>query len=143
MKTGQMKTIGRLIEMKRKSAEQAEMAHAAAHAGAVAADRARIDADRRWLAALDAADHIGFVGDLEYRDMQIRALRRAVDQAEQHFRLARAQEAEARERMTDARIELRRFETWLERTEQEQRTERIRIERIAEDEVAARKQRAG
>ena len=143
MKTGQLKTIGRLIEMKRKNAEQAELAHAAAHAGAVAADRARIDADRRWLAALDAADHIGFVGDLEYRDMQIRALRRGVDHAEQQFRLARAREAETREQMTDARIELRRFETWLERTEQEQRAERVRIERIAEDEVAARKQRAG
>ncbi len=143
MKTGKMKTIGRLIEMRRKNVEQAEMAHAAAHATAVAAERARIEADRRWLAALDAADHIGLVADLEYRDMQLRALRRGVDQAEQQFKLAGAREAERRERMTDARVELRRFETWLERSEQEQRTERLRIERIAEDEVAARKQRAG
>jgi len=142
MKTKQMKTMGRLIEMKRRNVEATEMAHAAAHAVTVAAESARIEADRRWLAALDAADHIGFIGDLEYRDVQIRSLRRAVDLAEQHFRLARANEAEARERMTDARIELRRFEMWLERAEQEQQAEQTRLERVAEDEVAAGKQRA-
>lgn len=142
MKTKQMKTMGRLLEMKRRNVERAEMAHAAAHAATAAAEAARITADRRWLAALDAAEHIGFIGDLEYRDMQVRSLRRAVDQAEQSFRLARANEAEARERMTDARIDLRRFEMWLERAEEEHRAETRRVERVAEDEVAARKQRA-
>lgn len=137
------KTIGRLIEMKRRSADQAELAYAAAHAEAASADRARIEADRRWLAALDAADHVGFIGDLEYKDMQIRALRSAVDQAERQFSLARSREVQSRDVMTSARIELRRFETWLERTEEEQRAELLRLQRVAEDEVAARKQRAG
>ena len=96
-----------------------------------------------WLAALDANDHIGLVFDLEYRDMQIRRLRRAVDQAEHQHAAARAAEAAARETMTEARIELRRFETWLEKTTRERDAELRQQERIAEDEVAARKRQAG
>lgn len=143
MKTKQMKTIGRLIEMKRRAAESAELAHAAAHARSAAADRARSDAERAWLAAVDANDHIGVVFDLEFRDLQIRGLRRALEQAEHQYAVARAAEARARGTMTEARIELRRFETWLEKTTREHDAELRQRERIAEDEVAARSRRAG
>lgn len=143
MNTRQMKTIGRLVEMKRRNAEKAELAHAVAHTKTVEAERARIEADRRWLAALDAAEDIGDAVDLEYRDMHIRALRRAIDHAEREYTLARVAEAASREAMTDARIELRRFETWIERSQEEQNAEARRVARIAEDEVAARKLRVG
>ncbi|MBX3209358.1 MAG: hypothetical protein KF764_30275 [Labilithrix sp.] len=143
MKTRQMKTIGRLVDMKKRAADAAEMAHAAAHAVTVAAEQARIEADRTWLAALDAADHIGLAADLEYRDMQIRALRRAVDQAEQRHALARSAEFAARQAMTDARVELRRFERWLEKAVADGQAEQRQRERVAEDEVAARKLRVG
>lgn len=143
MNARQMKTISRLVEMKRRNAEKAELAHAVAHAKTVDAERVRIEADRRWLAALDAAEDIGDAVDLEYRDMYIRALRRAIDHAEREYTFARAAEAESRQAMTDARIELRRFETWIERSQEEQNAEARRVARIAEDEVAARKLRAG
>ena len=142
MKTKQMKTIGRLVEMKRRAAESAELANAAAHAGSVAAVRARIDAERAWLAAVDANEHIGVVFDLEFRDLQTRGLRRALEQAEHQYAGARAAEAVARETMTEARIELRRFETWLEKTTREHDAELRQRERVAEDEVAARSRRA-
>ena len=125
--TKQMKTIGRLVAMKRRNVDQAESAHAAAHAATATADRTRIDADRRWLAALDAFDDIDAGPDeLAFADNHIRGLRRAVDEAEQRFMMARAREAEARERMTDARMELRRFETWTEDSEQAQRGDALR-----------------
>jgi hypothetical protein len=143
MKTRQMKTIGRLIEMKRRAAEVAEMAHASAHAKTVAAENARLEADRRLQAGLDAVDDIGLASDLEDRDMKIRGLRRSVEQTERQFVIARAEESGAREAMTDARVELRRFETWLEKTEAERAAELQRVARIADDEVAARKLRAG
>jgi hypothetical protein len=143
MKTRQMKTIGRLIEMKRRSVEAAEMAHAAAHAKSLSMERARIEADCAWLTALDAADHVGLVADLEYRDMEIRRLRRAVDAAEQQYAFARMEESACLKVMTEARLELRRFETWLENAAEAQKAEERRVERIAEDEVAARKKRAG
>ncbi|MBX3258163.1 MAG: hypothetical protein KIS78_10225 [Labilithrix sp.] len=143
MKTKQMKTMGRLIDVKRRAVDAAEAAHAAAHARTRAAEQARIHADRTWLAALDAADHIGLVADLEDRDAQIRALRRAVDQAEQRHALARSEELAAREAMTEARVELRRFERWLEKAVAEGQAEQRQRERVAEDEVAARKLRAG
>ncbi|MBN9165282.1 MAG: hypothetical protein J0I07_30240, partial [Myxococcales bacterium] len=79
----------------------------------------------------------------EFRDLQIRGLRRAIEQAEHQYAVARAAEAVARETMTEARIELRRFETWLEKTTREHDAELRQRERIAEDEVAARSQRAG
>ncbi|MBX3196762.1 MAG: hypothetical protein KF894_01295 [Labilithrix sp.] len=143
MKTKQMKTIGRLVDMKRRASDAAEMAHSAAHARTLAAEQARILADRTWLAALDAADHIGMVSDLEDRDAQIRGLRRAVDQAELRHVIARSEEAAAREAMTEARVELRRFERWLEKAVAEGQAEQRQRERVAEDEVAARKLRAG
>ncbi len=142
MKTKQMKTIGRLIEMKRRAADSAELAHAAAHARSVAADRARSAAERAWLAAVDANEHIGLVFHLELRDLQIRGLRRALEQAEHRYAVALAAEAAARETMTEARIELRRFETWLEKTTRELDAQLRQRERIAEDEVAARSPRA-
>lgn len=142
MKTKQMKTIGRLIEMKRRAVEVAEMAHASAHAVTVAAETARNDANERWLAAIDASSDIGLASDLEDLDRHIRGLRRTFDRLEHELAVAHVKERGTREKMTDARIELRRFETWLERAEAERMAEVQRVARIADDEVAARKQRA-
>ncbi len=117
MKTRAASTVESLIERKRRKVERAEEAHAAAHAKTRAAERARIDADRRWLAALDAAEDIGAVMDLDDRALHVRALRRAVDVAEQHYAVARMHESALRQVMTDARVELRRFEAWVARKE--------------------------
>lgn len=137
------KSIGRLVEMKRRKSDAAEAAHAAARSAMEATAQTKSEAERRWLAALDAHDHIGNVADLEIRDVLVRSLRRAVDEADRRLRVASAHEATARAAMTDARVELRRFETWLERQAEAAANEGRRVERIAEDEVAARGRRAG
>lgn len=139
----QQKTITRLLEIKRRASEAAETAHVLAHDEAVKAEHERVRADTAWLTALDRNETIGTVSDLEERDAHVRALRTKVDEAERLFYLARTKESHAREQMTDARVELRRFEMWLERTQAEQAAEARRVERIAEDEVASRKRSAG
>ena len=58
------------------------------------------------------------------------------------FFVARTHEARTREIMVEARIELRRFEVWLEKAAETQAIEIRRIGRIAEDEVATRKRSA-
>ncbi len=139
------KKIARLVQIKQRTVDAAEAAHAAAHAASVEADGARASADRRWLAAVEAAQAVGVIGtiyDLDERDQHIRFLRRAIDAAEKVFLLARSKESLARDTMTEARVELRRFETWLEKATELAKEERKRIERGAEDEVASRKRAA-
>ena len=139
----QQKTITRLLEIKRRASEAAETVHALAHEEATKAENERVRADTAWLTALDRNETIGTVSDLEERDAHVRTLRSKVDEAERLFYVARMRETQAREAMTDARVELRRFEMWLERTQAEQAAEARRVERIAEDEVASRKRSTG
>jgi len=136
------KKIERLVEIKRKAVQVAEAAYAAASMASVRADAERADADRRWLAAMEAEARVGVLGivyDLEERDQHMRFLRRAIDEAERRYMAARMQETLYREALTDAKTELRRFETWLERAQTTARSETMRRERVAEDELAARK----
>lgn len=139
----QTKTITRLVEIKRRNAELAEAKYAAARSDVMSAERASMLLENAWRAAIDANEAIGSTADLERRDLHIRALRRAVDEGERTCCLKRARERETHAAMIEASIELRRFETWLEREAREQSLEARRIERIAEDEVASRKRSAG
>lgn len=133
------KGIARLVDIKRRACEAAEVELAAAVAAVTAAERERIEADMRWLASVEAYDHVGLMSDLETRDFHLRCLRRAVDEAEQRLILARSYEATARQAMTEARVEVKRFETWNERVATGRAEEAKRLARIADDEVAARK----
>lgn len=136
------KKISRIVQIKQRTVDAAEAAHAAAHHASIQADAERAAADRKWLAAVHASQAVGVVGtidDLADQDAQIRFLRRKIDEAEHTYLIARTNEAVAREAMTEARIELRRFETWLEKATAAAQEERKRIERGAEDEVAQRK----
>src|SRR4051794_25145248 len=119
----QQRTITRLLEIKRRASEAAETAHALAHNEAATAEHERLRADTAWLTALDRNETIGTAADLEERDAHVRSLRKMVDESERVFYLARMKETHARELMTDARVELRRFEMWLERTRTEQAAE--------------------
>src|SRR5215207_5811827 len=139
----QTKTIEKLVEMKKRSVEAQEASHAAASAAANAAEQARIRADRAWLSALDQDGDISSVADLVHRDQYVRSLRRGVDAAELRFFNARALENERLAAMTEARVDLKRYETWLEKDAAVRADERRRLERIAEDEVTSRKRRIG
>ncbi len=138
----QLKTMGRLIDMKAKNAELAELAYAEACARTKDAESTLTRAEEAWNTALDEFPDVSSVTDLEDRDFRIQALRRGVDFASMRVNDARANEEAARTAMTAARIDLRRFETWRERVTAAHQAEVRRVERIAEDEVAARKQRA-
>jgi hypothetical protein len=138
----QMKTMGRLIEMKERSAELAELAYAEACSRTKEAEAALDRADRAWNDALDEFPVVSSVTDLEDHDLRIQGLRRGVEIASILVRETKTNEEAARAAMTAARIDLRRFETWRDRVIAAQKAEVRRVERIAEDEVAARKQRA-
>jgi flagellar export protein FliJ len=139
----QMKTMGRLIDMKARSAELAELAYAEACARTKDAEAALDRAESAWNEALDEFPAVSCVTDLEDRDLRIQGLRRGVDFASLRVSESKTNEEAARAAMTAARIDLRRFETWRDRVTAAQQAEVRRVERIAEDEVAARKQRAG
>jgi len=137
------KTIARIIETKRRESEAAEAAYAVAHAALLKAEEQRKNAEAAWAKAIDGGAHGSAVAlsvaDLEDHDRHVRSLRRVVETCERNAQGARAHEAKMRGVMTEARIELRRFEKWLERTTHAHAIEARRVERIAEDEVASRR----
>jgi flagellar biosynthesis chaperone FliJ len=139
MRKNAVKAITKLVDVKQRAVERAERDYAAAHAAAAAAQERAAQAWRAWNAAMDEPlDEVATAADLADRDLRIRALRRASEAAERDFAAAQARETSARETMVAARIEQRRFETWLERASRACADERRRAERIVEDEVAAR-----
>jgi flagellar export protein FliJ len=135
--------IYRLIDIKQRAAEATETAHVAAHLATEEAETALRDAIAGWKAFAESPGVVTSAADLEDRDRQYKWLRTVIDRAEKSVRLARADEATKRERMTEARIELRRYETWLENTKALRKAEAARVQRLADDEVAARKALAG
>lgn len=137
-----MKTIKRLVDIKTRHAEAAEAAYATANAIAENAEKTRDRARERYLAVVDETydgAKIAMAADLEDRDRHVRFLRRQADDAEHKLSACRAREAEARNVMTEARMERRRYETWLEREVEAAKAETRRVERLAEDDVASRK----
>ena len=138
----QAKMIGRLIDIKQRAADAAETAHVAAHHAAIAADQTLKLAIQGWNTFLGEQSDVSSVADLEHRDRQYKWLRKVIDDAEKAVMIARNDEAAKRELMTEARIELRRYETWLENSKEQHRQEAARVQRLMDDEVAARKGRA-
>lgn len=134
--------IRRLIDIKQRAADAAETAHVAARAAVSAAEEVQRRALAGWKHFVESAVEVRSVADLEDRDRQYKWLRKVIDDAEKGVATAQADEAVKREVMTEARIELRRYETWLENTQQAARAEQARVQRLMDDEVAARKGRA-
>jgi len=138
----QAKMINRLIEIKQRAADAAETAHVAARLAVTAAEETQRQAVAGWKHFVETAAEVRSVADLEDRDRQYKWLRKLIDDAEKKVAVAHADEAAKRELMTEARIELRRYETWLENTQAVARAEQARLQRLQDDEVAARKGRA-
>lgn len=139
----QAKMINRLIEIKQRAADEAETAHASAHYATLAAEECLKNAVSGWKYFTEEKSEIRSIADLEHRDRQYKWLRKIIADAERDVASARNDEAAKREVMTEARIELRRYETWLENTKELHRLESARTQRLADDEVAARKGRMG
>ena len=137
MSTG-TKAVERIIDLKERAVERAETEHAAANAAAQRAVESEASIRAAFVSALDAHDDVGSAWDLEARDMRIRGLRRRVHLAEQTSTEARTKRAATERALAAARIELRAFETWLERIRSARAAEVRRLERAADDEVAAR-----
>lgn len=138
----QAKMIHRLIDIKQRAADAAETAHVAAHHRAATAEQTLKQAVAGWRSFTEEKSDIRSIADLEDRDRQYTWLRKIIADAEKDMMLARNDEAAKREVMTEARVELRRYETWLENTQELARIEQARSQRQADDEVAARKGRA-
>ena len=134
--------IRRLIDIKQRAADAAETAHVAARAAVTAAEETHAQAVAGWKHFVESAAEVRSIADLEDRDRQYKWLRKVIDDAEKRVAAAGADEAVKREAMTAARIELRRYETWLENTQVAARAEQARVQRLMDDEVAARKGRA-
>jgi hypothetical protein len=113
--------IYRLIDIKRRAAEAAETAHVAAHHATLTAEHTLQHAVTRWKEVADVRS----VADLEHRDWQ----RKIVADAAQELLVARNDEAMKRELMSEARIELRRYEAWLANMNELQRIEAERAQR--------------
>jgi flagellar biosynthesis chaperone FliJ len=138
----QAKMISRLIDIKQRAADSAETAHVAAHHASMAAEQTLKQAVQGWNTFLASSAEVTSVADLEHRDRQYKWLRKVIDDAEKGVMIARNDESAKRELMTEARIELRRYETWLENSKEQHRQEAARVQRLMDDEVAARKGRA-
>ena len=138
----QAKMINRLIGIKQRAADAAETAHVAAHHKAAGAEQTLKQAVAGWKSFTEEHSDIRSVSDLEDRDRQYKWLRKVITDAEKDVAIARNDEASKREQMTEARVELRRYETWLENTQELARIEQGRAQRGADDEIAARKNRA-
>jgi hypothetical protein len=137
----QANKILRLVDIKQLAVEHAEAAHAAAQAKTAAANEAYVRAEAAWLEAASAKEgELETVSELQDRDLRIRKLWRVLQDAQRAFSLARSAAAMLQDKLIDARIDLRRFEMWLERKREEQANEARRLERIAEDERAGRRQ---
>ncbi|MBX3228837.1 MAG: hypothetical protein KIT84_42100 [Labilithrix sp.] len=136
----QTKMIYRLVDIKQRAADAAETAHVAAHHATLEAEAALRRAIALWNAFIaTTSDDVATAADLQHRDLEHKWLRRSIEDHERAALVARTEEAAAREAMTTARIELRRYETWLENTQELARIEAKRVQRLADDEVAARK----
>ncbi len=139
----QPKMINRLIDIKQRAADAAENAHVVAHHTTRAAEERLQRAIAGWTSFVEEQSDVRTVADLEEQDRQYQWLRKVVTDAEKCAAVARNDEATKRELVTEARIELRRYETWLENTKELQRIEAVRTSRLADDEIAARKGRMG
>lgn len=138
----QTKMIHRLVDIKERASEAAETAHVVAHQASQAAEGRLREAIGAWTTFAQSTPEVTSVHDLEDRDRQYKWLRKQLEDAEKSVQIARAEESAKREKMTEARIELRRYETWLENTTELAKMEAKRVQALADDEVAARKRSA-
>jgi uncharacterized protein YciI len=132
------KAMGRLVDLKTRAVEIAEAAYALACREVAAAEETRLRAEDAWLRAIHEQGIVGVVGDLHDRDSAVRARRQTADAAQKAAAAAKRREAEASIALVAAKIEQRRYETWIERRAEATAAEERRVERIAEDEVSAR-----
>lgn len=136
------KRIDKLVHVKERAADAAEAALAAARAATAAAERVVTETERAWVAVLERCASATSTAELEDADARGRTLRQAVQRAEWALATKRRDEDQRREAVAAARQELRRFEMWGERALATVNATAARVARLAEDDLAARKQRA-
>lgn len=136
------KRIDKLVQVKQRAVDGAEAALAAARAATAAAELALVETEKAWSAALSLGANATSSGELDEADARARTLRQAVQRAEWAVVVKRREEEPRRAAVAAARQELRRFEMWSERAVATTRATAARVARLAEDDLAARKQRS-
>jgi flagellar biosynthesis chaperone FliJ len=135
------KRIDKLCGVKERAVDAAEGALAQARASSEAAAHALVATEQAWAEALARGSNALTIADLVDTDAHARSLRQAVQRAEATVRTRRAEEDRLGAVAAEARRELRRFEMWGERADATALAIAGRLQRNAEDALAARKKR--
>ena len=135
------KRIDKLCVVKERAKGAAEGALAQARASAITAEQALAATERAWMATLERGASAMTIADLVDVDARARTLRQAVLRAEASLTAKRADEERWRVSAAAARTELRRFEMWGERADAAAIATTSRLQRNAEDALAARNKR--
>ena len=133
--------IGRLVNVKQRAVDEAAAALVAAQAVTAAAEQLLESTQLAMAAALDRRTSARTMADLVDMDAYARSLQKAVQRAYASLRARQKDEGHLMVAVTEARMELRRFEMWGERASATQEAVAARLARVAEDDLAARKRR--
>jgi len=135
------KRIDKLCGVKERAVEAAEGALAQARAATTVAELALAATEQAWQDAQARSAEARIMSDLDDVDARARTLRQAVQRAEVNVRTRKIEEERLLGAVSEARMELRRFEMWGERAEASARATTNRLARNAEDALAARNKR--
>ena len=132
------KRIDKLVHVKQMAVDAAEGALASARVQTATAELALVAIERAWAEAVERAALATCTADLADADAHGRTLRQAVQRAEWTVLTKRREEQRHRALVSEARTELRRFEMWSERAAATASAQATRVQRRAEDDLAAR-----
>jgi len=134
-----LRAMTRLLEIKQRAAEAAEAEAALAQNALLLAQDDAEQAETAWTTAATALPVVATMSDLEDHVTTVRLLRRIADAAKMRVNAARIASVNAQTKIAEARREVCRYETWLDRQHAALAEEARRQERAREDEHAARK----
>lgn len=132
------KRIDKLTAVKERAVDVAERALVNARAGVSAAEQALTATEAAWADSQDKARHATSIDDLIVIDARGRTLRQAIQRAVALVASRKREEEQKLAAVNAARMELRRFEIWGERTDATAKAAANRVARAAEDALAAR-----
>ncbi len=136
-----LRAMSRLLEIKRRMADAAEAEYAKVQLAVIHAQREARSAEQTWHRLATEKLRVKTVADLEDHVMSVRLTRRIADAAAKEAAALEAKQTEALQKLTEAKREVARYETWLEREEAARAAEERRLERLREDEHASRKRK--
>jgi len=134
-----LRAMSRLLDIKRRVADAAEAEHAKLQLALLHGRQEAESSEQMWHRLAVEKPLVKTIADLEDHVTSVRLLRRIADATAKQLQSREAACMEALAKLTEARREVTRYEMWLERQLEAQAEENRRLERLREDEHAARK----